>query len=126
MQTIIPPGEPLPNDRAILNQLDFIADLMDSRFVIPGTSIRLGFDALIGLVPVVGDTVSLLISSYLIKLAHDLEMPAHVKLRMGGNIFADWLIGLVPFVGDALDIGWKANKKNAALVRRHLERSGRL
>lgn len=121
---IIPPGQPLPDIDAKLRQLDALADLLDSRFILPGTNISLGIDALIGLIPVIGDTLGVLISSYLVKLAHELGVPGHVKLRMGANIFMDWLIGLVPFIGDAFDIGWKANRRNAKLVRNWLAKKG--
>lgn len=121
MQEIIPPGAYV-SDEDRLRQLDWIADLMDSRFLLPGTNIRIGLDALIGLIPVLGDTISILISSYIVKTAHELGAPKHLKLRMAWNIFLDWLIGLVPFIGDVFDIGWKANRRNVALLRRHWER----
>ena len=122
-QEIFAPGESIPdaNAQALqMQQLDALANLMDSAFVIPGTKITVGLDAVIGLLPVVGDTLSVLVSSYIVKEAHRLGVPGHVKLRMGGNIFMDWLIGLVPLAGDLFDIGWKANRKNVELIRRHI------
>jgi hypothetical protein len=102
-----------------LKSLERLADLMDSRFVIPGTSIRFGIDSLIGLIPGLGDTVSLAVSAYIIGHARKHNVPSHVRARMIFNAFFDWLIGLIPFIGDIFDVGWKANRRNIALLRRH-------
>lgn len=101
--------------------LDNIADWMDSKFKIPGTQIRFGVDSILGLIPGLGDTIGLAISSYVIKVAHQYEAPLLLKLRMAWNIFIDWLIGLIPFIGDIFDVGFKANKKNVALLRKHMD-----
>ncbi len=120
MQEILPPGEYDPRDK--LKQLEQLADLMDNKFTLPGTQVRLGLDALLGLIPVLGDTISLAVSATIFQSAHDMGVPKHVKWRMGGNIFMDWLIGLVPLIGDAFDIGWKANRRNVALLKKHLSK----
>lgn len=102
-----------------LNHIDGLARLMDSQFTVPGTQIKLGLDALIGLIPGIGDTISLGISGYIVAHAHSLGAPKRLLARMGFNIFMDWLIGLVPLIGDIFDVGWKANNRNASLLRRH-------
>ncbi|WP_017931127.1 DUF4112 domain-containing protein [Robiginitomaculum antarcticum] len=102
-----------------LNHIDGLARLMDSQFTLPGTQIKLGLDALVGLVPVIGDTISLGVSGYIVAHAHSLGAPKRLLTRMGFNIFLDWLIGLVPLIGDIFDVGWKANNRNADLLRRH-------
>lgn len=101
--------------------LDNIAEWMDSKFKIPGTEIRFGIDSILGLIPGLGDTIGLAISGYVIKVAHQYEAPLLLKLHMAWNIFIDWLIGLIPFIGDIFDVGFKANKKNVALLRKHMD-----
>ena len=102
-----------------IEKLESMASWMDSRFTIPGTSIRFGLDSLIGLIPGVGDTVTFFSTVYLIGKAHAYKLPWYVILQMIWNGFVDWLIGLIPLVGDIFDIGWKANHKNVALLKKH-------
>ncbi len=102
-------------------KLDQLADLMDNKFVIPGTDMRVGLDAIIGLVPGIGDTVSMVISGYIIHKARQHGAGPVLISRMSYNVFMDWLIGLVPLVGDFFDVGWKANRRNVDLLKAHLE-----
>lgn len=106
---------------AELRKLDRLAELMDNRFVIPGTSIRFGLDSLLGLLPGVGDTATLLVTLYLADWAKRYDLPAHLRARIYWNAFIDWLIGLVPFAGDIFDVGWKSNVRNVALIRQYLQ-----
>ncbi len=105
-----------------IQRLKEFANWMDNRFTIPGTSIRFGLDSLIGLIPGIGDTVTLTSTAYLIGKANKHKLPWHVKLTMIWNAFIDWLIGLIPFIGDIFDIGWKANQRNVALIEKHIEK----
>jgi hypothetical protein len=105
-----------------VQELELLADWMDSKFFIPGTNYRFGLDPLIGLIPGIGDTAGLLISAYIFHKASAHDLPRHLKIRMIANIFIDWLIGLIPFLGDLFDIGWKANRRNVELLRLHLEK----
>ena len=107
-----------------LARLEALARLMDSAFVIPGTSIRMGLDGLIGLVPVAGDLIAGVISSYLIWEARQLGASRWVIGRMMANTALDTIVGAVPVVGDAFDVLFRANLKNMALLRRHLEKRG--
>lgn len=100
-----------------------LADLMDSRFAIPGTRYRLGLDSLIGLIPGVGDTITTLISAYVIREAHQLGAPFSLKMRMGWNVMVDAVVGSIPLIGDLFDIGFKANRRNLRLLERHMERA---
>lgn len=120
---IIPPGA-LSIDEE-LAQLDFIADLLDSRFILPGTNIRFGLDGLIGLVPVIGDVISALISLYLIGRASRLGLSPWIKTRMLWNVALDTVVGSVPVVGDAFDVAFKSNRRNIALVRKALAKRRR-
>ena len=120
---IIPPGALSVDEQ--LAQLDFIADLLDSRFVIPGTNIHFGLDGVLGLLPVIGDILSAFISLYLIQRASRLGLSPWLKARMLWNVALDTAIGAIPVVGDAFDVGFKSNKRNMALVRRALEKRTR-
>jgi hypothetical protein len=116
--TIYHPAESTYYDVRI-DQLDRLADIMDSQFSIPGTSIRFGWDTIIGLIPGIGDTITSLVSAYIIREAKQMRVPNHVLWLMGFNIFLDWIIGSIPILGDILDIGWKANRRNITLIRKH-------
>jgi hypothetical protein len=105
-------------------RLEALARLMDGAFVLPGTNIRLGLDAIIGLVPVAGDVISGLVSSYLIWEARQLGAPRWLIGRMMANTLLDATIGAIPVLGDAFDVAFRANMKNMALLRRHVEKRG--
>lgn len=103
-----------------LARLDALATLLDSLVKIPGTNVRIGLDALIGLVPVVGDIASQAVSGYLIWEARRLGASRLVIGRMIANSAVDTVVGAVPFLGDAFDVAFRANKRNVALLRDHL------
>lgn len=107
-----------------LARLETLAHLMDTAFVIPGINRRVGFDALIGLVPVIGDVAGMVISSYVVYEAKRLGAPRWLVARMGLNVAFDGLIGAVPIAGDIFDAAFKANRRNVALLRRWMERNG--
>ena len=104
-----------------IRHLENIAQLMDNRFVIPGTSIRFGLDSIFGLVPGIGDTGTLLVTLYLTALARKHRLPKKVIAQMYRNAAIDWAIGLVPLAGDIFDIGFKANLRNVALLKEHIK-----
>ena len=109
---------------AAMARITAVAKLMDSLFAIPGTRIRLGVDALLGLVPVVGDIAAQVVSGYLIWEARQLGVSKLTLWRMVGNTLIDTVVGAVPLVGDAFDIAFRANMKNLRLLQRHLEKQG--
>ena len=92
---------------------------LDEAFRVPGTSIRVGWDPIIGLVPWVGDLLTALLACAIVVHAHQRRLPRLVQLRMLFNVAIDLLIGSVPLVGDAADVFWKANSMNMALLERH-------
>ena len=102
--------------QAQLDQLSRLADLMDSRFKIPGLPVRLGIDTIIGLLPGIGDTAGLGVSAYIITQAMRLGVNKPIIRRMMFNVGIDWLIGLVPLLGDLFDMGWQANNRNVKLL----------
>ncbi|WP_148863624.1 DUF4112 domain-containing protein [Marinobacter fonticola] len=115
-----------PAERARLEQalarLDSSARLLDSQFRIPFTRIRFGLDPLIGLLPGIGDATGLVLSLYLMVEAARLGAGTRQVVKMAGNVLVEFVVGLVPLVGDAFDLYWKANNRNAALLRRHIEK----
>lgn len=106
-----------PREQTV-EHVENLARLLDSQFGIPGTKIRLGLDTVIGLVPGIGDTISLGIASYIVLQSARIGVRKRTLLQMTFNIALDWLIGLVPLIGDIFDVGWKSNLRNAALLRK--------
>ena len=104
-----------------LERLRTVSRLLDSAFVIPGTRYRFGLDALIGLVPGLGDAVSAIFSGYIILEASRLGAPKSVVTRMIGNVALDTLVGWIPILGDLFDVAWKSNLRNMALLETHLQ-----
>ena len=112
-----------PQSRAErIARLDALATLFDTAFVVPGTNIRFGIDALIGLVPGIGDAITTVMSLYIVREARELGAPRHLLARMLANVALDSVVGAVPFLGDAFDVVWRANRRNMALLRKHLDR----
>lgn len=112
-------------DRAAeIRRLQRLADLLDSRFRVPGTNLRFGLDPLLGLLPGLGDAAALIPAIYVILHAHRLGAPRSLLLRMALNVGLDSLVGAVPLVGDLFDAAFKANRRNVALLERHLSRTG--
>lgn len=123
----LPPFLSADLDReASLARLETLAHFMDTAFVIPGINRRVGFDALIGLVPVIGDVAGMVISSFIVYEAKRLGAPRWLVARMGLNVAFDGLLGVVPLAGDLFDAAFKANRRNVRLLRRWMERSGGL
>lgn len=104
-----------------IEKLNSLADWMDSKFKIPGTNIRFGLDSLFGLIPGIGDTVTLASTIYILGYAQSINAPWHIKARIIWNGFIDWIVGLVPLIGDIFDIGWKSNRRNVKLLQEHIE-----
>lgn len=106
-------------------RMDALATLLDTAFVIPGTNIRFGIDAMIGLVPGIGDVITTALSLFIVREAHALGAPKHLVARMLVNVAFDGVLGLVPIVGDAFDVAWRANRRNVDMLRRWLAGDGR-
>jgi hypothetical protein len=107
-------------DAARARRIRALAQLLDNAIPIPGTSWRFGFDAIIGVIPVVGDLIGGVLSGYIILEAARAEVPTLTLARMLANVGIDTLVGSVPALGDVFDAAWKANIKNVALLERHL------
>ncbi len=106
-----------PAERAVDENLENLAWLMDDLVRIPGLGWRFGLDALVGLIPGFGDTAASLASFYILASAVRYRVPKITILRMGLNLGIDYLVGSLPLVGDLFDAWWKSNQKNIALLR---------
>jgi hypothetical protein len=97
-----------------------LARFLDNSISIPGTEWRFGFDAVVGLIPVVGDLIGGSLSAYILLEAARAEVPILTLARMLANVGIDTLVGSIPALGDVFDAVWKSNMKNVALLERHL------
>jgi hypothetical protein len=110
--------------RARLDRLEWLANLLDTALVIPGTRVRFGADAVLGLAPGLGDAITTGVALWIVYEARQLGAPLRLVARMAGNVAIDGLFGAVPLVGDVFDVMWRANRRNVALLRDHLVRQG--
>ncbi len=109
----------MPDEAPGLAQVTFLAHLMDSAIEIPGLRIRIGLDAILGLLPGAGDLASSFVSLYILQVAHRRGVSRLTLIQMAFNVLVDWLVGSIPLAGDAFDIFWKSNQKNVHLLLQH-------
>jgi hypothetical protein len=127
---VLPAGQRPRAD--VERSLDQLSRMMDGLFRIPGTGWRVGLDALVGLVPGVGDFATTAVSFYILAAGVRYRVPKATLLRMAANVGVDYLLGAVPVLGDLFDVAWKSNQMNVELLRRRASvtaeeaRSGRL
>ncbi len=99
-------------------QLNLIATWLDDRFEIPGTGIRFGLDALIGLIPGIGDALAALASLFIVFAAWKRGVARITVLRMMLNLVVEDTLGAIPIIGDIAHVAWKANRRNYNLLIR--------
>jgi hypothetical protein len=116
---VLEPDERLPRDLVALRRFAWV---MDQAFSIPGTRYRFGADALLGLIPGIGDVIAGLMSTWIIIGALRHRVPATVILRMIGNVTLDLLFGAVPLAGDVFDFLFEENVRNMRLLERYRDR----
>lgn len=97
--------------------LENLSRYLDGLFRVPGTGWRFGLDALIGLIPNAGDSLTALVSFYILIAGARYGVPKITLLRMAFNIGLDYVVGMIPIFGDAFDFFWKSNKRNMDLIR---------
>ena len=103
-------------------RLNFLAWLLDSSIPIPGTSLTIGLDAVVGLFPFIGDLIGVLASSFILAEANRMGVGRTILARMAFNVAIEGVIGIVPIAGDVFDAAWKANQKNVRLLNAWAER----
>lgn len=107
----------IPQSANVEKSLERLGWLMDDLFRVPGLGWRFGLDAVIGLIPGLGDTTTSLVSLYILAAAVRYRVPKITLLRMGLNIGIDYAVGSLPVVGDLVDAWWKSNQKNVELLK---------
>jgi len=119
MQMSLPTGSDPASVRARVEAMEL---LLERSFRVPGVNVPIGLDALIGLIPVLGDIVTTALGAYIVWEARNLGMSKWHLTRMGANVAFDTLLGLVPVVGDAADFMFRSNTRNLRIIKKHLDK----
>lgn len=107
---------------AVRARVVMLERLLERSFTIPGVNVPVGLDAIIGLVPVLGDVVTTALGAYVVWEAKNLGLPKWKLARMGANVLLDTAIGAIPVVGDAADVLFRSNSKNLKILLQHLDK----
>ncbi len=114
---------PLGRDPAAIRQrVEALEKLLEGVFVIPVINRRVGLDAIVGLVPVMGDFVTMAMGAYIVWEGHNLGLPKWKLWRMAGNVLFDSAVGAVPVAGDLFDFLFRSNTRNLKIIKRHLDK----
>jgi uncharacterized membrane protein len=115
---------PVARDPAsVRKRVEAMEALLERAFTVPGTNYRVGLDAVVGLVPVVGDLVTTAMGAWIVWEARNLGMSRFQVARMAANVGVDTLIGAIPLVGDLFDLAFRSNSKNLRILKRWLDRN---
>ena len=114
---------PIGRDPAAVRQrLEAMEALLERAFTVPGTNYRVGLDAIVGLVPVLGDLITTAMGAWIVWEARNLGMSKTQIARMFGNVGIDWLFSVIPFIGAVPDFFFRSNSRNLRIIKRHLDR----
>jgi hypothetical protein len=116
---VVEPDEKLPRDLVALRRFAYF---MDEAFRVPGTRFRIGADALLGLIPGIGDVIAGVMSTWIIIGALRHRVRAWIIIRMVLNVLLDLLFGAVPVAGDVFDFLFEENVANMRLLEKHRDR----
>lgn len=116
---VLPTGSDPASVRA---RIVAIERLLERSFTLPGINMPVGLDAIIGLVPVLGEVVTTAMGAYIIWEARNLGLSKWKMTRMGINVLFDTMIGAIPLIGDAADFLFRSNTKNLKILRRHIDK----
>ncbi len=120
---LAPENLPLGTDAAsVRRRVEAVEKILDRAFVVPGINMPVGLDAVIGLVPVAGDTIAAIIGLYLVWEGRNIGMSKWQLARMTGTVGIDWLTGSIPLAGDLFDFFYRSNSRNLKRIRKHLDR----
>jgi hypothetical protein len=108
-----------------LRRMELVAKVLDGAFVLPGTGRRFGIDAIIGLVPGIGDVITTVLSTYIIWEARNLGVSRLALGRMLTNLAIHASVGAIPVVGDIFDAFFRVNQRNMRIVNAHMARASR-
>ena len=107
---------------SVRHRVEAMERILERLFIVPGINRPVGLDALIDVVPVVGDFAGAALGAYMVWEARNLGMSKWQMTRMAGNVGFDWLIGLIPFVGVIPDFLFRSNTRNLKIIKRHLDK----
>lgn len=107
---------------ALRKRVETLEIILERSFIIPGINRPVGLDAIVGLVPVVGDLITAAMGAYLIWEARNLGMSKWQIWRMMGNLGVDTALGAIPLVGDAFDFMFRSNTRNLRIIKKHLDK----
>lgn len=114
---------PLGTDIAsIRKRVEAMEMVLERSFVIPGLNRPVGLDSIVGLIPVVGDIITMAMGAYIVWEARNLDMPKWKLLRMAGNVAFDSAVGAVPLAGDLFDFLFRSNSRNLRIIKKHLDK----
>ena len=114
---------PIGRDPAsVRRRVEAMELLLERAFTVPGTNYKVGLDAIVGLVPVVGDLITTAMGAWLVWEARNLGMPKFHLLRMAGNIGVDTVIGAIPLAGDLFDLAFRSNTRNLRILKRWMDK----
>lgn len=108
--------------QSIRQRVELLEHVLERAFTLPGTKHRVGLDAMIGMVPIVGDVIAAAIGAWIVWEARNLGMSRWQLARMSANVGVDTVLGAVPFLGDAFDLLFRSNSRNLRIIRKHLDR----
>ncbi len=112
-------ADTIDSRRQRLDRLDRLSRLLDIAFTVPGTKIRFGAEAIMRLVPGIGDAAASALSCLILYEAHRLGVPRRVMIRMAGNVAIEAAAGAVPVIGDLFDVAFRANRRNVRILREY-------
>jgi hypothetical protein len=107
---------------SVRQRIEAMEKILERMFVIPGIRKPVGLDAIVGLVPVLGDIAATALGAYIVWEAKNLGMSKWQISRLAGNVGVDWLLGLIPLVGDVTDFFFQSNTRNLRIIKRHLDK----
>lgn len=106
----------------VLKGFAALSVLLDNRFKLPFIRARFGLDAMLGLVPVLGDAITAFMGLYALVVAQREKVSFWCQVAMVWNILLDFVLGAIPLVGDLFDWAFQAHRKNFRILERHLEK----
>ena len=116
--TVLPSSE----QEALLEHVEWLATQLDEAFEIPGVGLKFGWEAIIGLIPSIGDVLMGLVSLYIVGVGWRLGLPGEKLAMMLGNVVVDVAVGMIPIAGDIFDFFFHPNARNVRLIREHFGR----
>ncbi|GGB88519.1 hypothetical protein GCM10011494_03490 [Novosphingobium endophyticum] len=107
---------------SVRRRIEALEQVLERAFEVPGIGRKVGLDAIVGLVPVVGDLIAAALGMYLVWEARNLGMSKWQIARMTANVGVDTALGAIPLVGDAFDFVFRSNTRNLRIIRKHLDK----